>query len=194
MAHNYTPEQITWLRVNYPKLQQPELRSAFNAQFNAALSLETIKSTLKRYKIISGRSGQFIKGPAPHNAGVKGLRYSPQSEFKKGNMPYNHRPVGSEQFRDGYWWVKTANPRTWKMKHRLIWEAANGPIPDGHVVIFLDGDQDNTKLENLALVTRAALTQLNRHRYSSAPAEIKRTLFALAKLEAATFQAARGRA
>ena len=41
------------------------------------------------------------------------------------------------------------------MKHRLIWEEANGVMPPGHNVTFKDGDRTNISLKNLMLVSKA---------------------------------------
>lgn len=35
--------------------------------------------------------------------------------------------------------------------HRTVWEAANGPIPDGYHVHHIDGDRSNNQLKNLEL-------------------------------------------
>jgi hypothetical protein len=58
--------------------------------------------------------------------------------------------------------VKTRNPRTWKFKHRLIWEKAHGKIPRDHVVLFADGDKLNFALNNLLLVSRRELSVMNK--------------------------------
>lgn len=39
--------------------------------------------------------------------------------------------------------------------HRLIWEAVNGPIPDGHEINHGDGVKTNNRITNLELVTHA---------------------------------------
>lgn len=48
-------------------------------------------------------------------------------------------------------------------KHRLIWEAVNGPIPKGHKLIFADGDKTNITLDNLLLITDAQMARLNQN-------------------------------
>jgi len=40
-----------------------------------------------------------------------------------------------------------------KYLHRVIWEEANGQIPDGMVVDHVDGDKTNNDLSNLRLAT-----------------------------------------
>lgn len=62
--------------------------------------------------------------------------------------------IGTEQTTHGdYAIVKVAEPNTWRLKHRLIWEAANGPIPVGHSLCFADGNPQNCSLKNLVLLT-----------------------------------------
>ncbi|GHV76492.1 hypothetical protein AGMMS49942_13130 [Spirochaetia bacterium] len=72
-------------------------------------------------------------------------------------------PVGTEVIdTDGYVKVKIADPKTWKVKHRIIWEKANGPVPKGNVIIFADGNRMNVKLKNLLMVSRKELAVMNR--------------------------------
>jgi hypothetical protein len=40
------------------------------------------------------------------------------------------------------------------LKHRYVWEQANGPIPDGHNIAFRDGNRQNCDLSNLYLISR----------------------------------------
>ena len=45
--------------------------------------------------------------------------------FAKGNVPPNHRPVGSERIsKDGYIEVKVAEPNKWRLKQRVVYEEA----------------------------------------------------------------------
>lgn len=39
--------------------------------------------------------------------------------------------------------------------HRLVWEAFNGPIPEGMVIDHIDGNRSNNALSNLRLVTQS---------------------------------------
>lgn len=72
------------------------------------------------------------------------------------------KPIGSERFTGGYWFIKINNKpisknystedlRTnWVAKHRYIWELVNNKkVPKGHKVIFLDGDRNNFNSDNL---------------------------------------------
>ncbi|ATS93660.1 putative HNH endonuclease [Pectobacterium phage DU_PP_I] len=50
----------------------------------------------------------------------------------------------------GYWIIKVPEVGR-KRAHRLVWEIHNGPIPDGKFVDHIDGNLDNTAIENLRL-------------------------------------------
>ncbi len=107
---------------------------------------------------------EFKPGHVPKNKGTKGMypNAGGSGRFKPGHTPKNFQPIGTEVTdRDGYWKVKTAHPNIWNFKHRLIWEAENGPIPKGKAIIFLDGNRDNCTLENLRMVDRSVLCRMN---------------------------------
>ncbi|MNT70582.1 hypothetical protein D3C72_2089870 [compost metagenome] len=61
--------------------------------------------------------------------------------------------------------------RRWEAVHRLVWEAAHGPIPPGHAVAFLPGrrttDAALITLDALELVTRGDLARRNHPRTRS---------------------------
>jgi len=109
-----------------------------------------------------GRVTQFKPGNAPHNKGKKGWQAggnSVKTRFKKGNRPCTWRPIGSQRMLDGYLQRKVTDtgypPRDWKGEHILLWEEHHGPVPDGHIVIFRDGNKEKIVIENLECITRA---------------------------------------
>jgi hypothetical protein len=64
--------------------------------------------------------------------------------------------------------TSSAPRRTW-YAHRVVWEAAHGPIPEGMQIDHLDANAGNNALSNLDLVTpqqnRARQAQRNLARY-----------------------------
>jgi hypothetical protein len=132
----------------------------------------------------------------PPNKGRKGYS-APGSEkgwFKKGGIPHTARGVGHESVDDeGYVWMIVAerNPHTGAatrrvMKHRWLWEQAHGPVPEGHRLKCLDGDKQNTAPSNWEAIPHAMAPRLNGRfgrGYDQAPAELKPTIMAIAKLE-----------
>lgn len=175
MAHKYTPEQRAFFEKNTFGRSYRELQALFYEEFGVMLTLGQINSYIGNHKLTTGRTGRFPPGHVPANKGQKGIRRSPATEFKKGNMPQNWKPVGTETVRsDGYTWVKIAEPNKWREKHALIWEAANGPVPTGHIVLFADGNKQNIALENLMLISRAQLVRLNQKNLIGGSADLTR--------------------
>jgi hypothetical protein len=109
-------------------------------------------------------NGCFKPGQKPWNTGKKGWKAggrSAETQFKKGEKPSNTwRPIGAERItKDGLLQRKvsdTGDKRTdWRPVHVLIWEAENGAVPEGRIVVFKDRDQRNLSHENLEAITRA---------------------------------------
>lgn len=74
---------------------------------------------------------------------------------RSANMLGNHYalqlPVGAKTTNiRGYVLVKVATePRSWEYEHRLVYEAANGPLPAGFLVHHINEDRADNRLENL---------------------------------------------
>lgn len=133
---------------------------------------------------VRGNGSRFRKGHTSWNTGLKGWQAggrSAETRFTKGrpaDQAYNYQPIGAERInRDGYLERKvTDDPkivpvRRWLAVHRLVWEAAHGPIPHGHAVAFLPGRRTTDAAliteDALELVTRGELARRNHPRNRS---------------------------
>lgn len=139
----------------------------------------------QRLNGMQGQSSRFKKGHTTWNKGMKGLRLGGVgTQFGKGHMPHNWVPIGTEQIRDGYLYRKVTDTRSrhdWKLVHVMLWEAHNGPVPEGLILCFKDSNKQNIALENLELLTRAERMQRNTiHRY---PPALKDAIRTVAKLK-----------
>jgi hypothetical protein len=96
-----------------------------------------------------------------------------------------YKPIGHERLsKEGYLQRKIHDglPRQsrWRAVHLLVWEAANGPLPQGHVVAFRNGDKRDIRLENLECIPRRELMRRNTiHRLPQPLAETIQLLGAL---------------
>lgn len=116
--------------------------------------------------------GCFVRGQRSWN---KGLHYkaggrSAETRFKPGHRggvaADVYQPIGAERItKDGYCSRKVNDDmplhKRWRAVHLLVWEAANGPVPKGHAITFINGDKLDCRLDNLACITRRALMQRN---------------------------------
>lgn len=123
-------------------------------------------------------AARFTKGSVPANKGKKMPadlydKLAP-TMFKPGHTNSNHKPVGSERVNvDGYVEIKVAEPRKWALKHRVIWEEANGPIPEGCNIQFRDGNRLNVKIENLYIISRSDQLMKENAIYARYPKEMQ---------------------
>jgi len=187
MAMEYTQEHKDYLKEIVPGRSQKEITKLFNSKFGTNLGKSAICSSYKRFGFSTGKTGRFLKGQISHN---KGKKMPPDlyekcrgTMFKEGQIPVNHKPVGSERLtKDGYYEIKVAEPNVWKLKHRVIWEEANGPIPRGHVVIFLDSNSLHCELDNLMMISQSTNARLNQSNLRFPDRELTKAGVATAEL------------
>jgi hypothetical protein len=185
----YTDEMKQFILDNYKGRYNQELADLFNQKFNTNITSRTIKSYKANNKLNSGLTGKFRKGQTPHNKGKKMPKEVYEkvkhTMFAKGNVPPNHRPVGSERIsKDGYIEVKVAEPNKWRLKQRVVYEEAKGKIPEGCPMIFLDGNKRNFDIDNLRCITRSELLYLNCNGLNNSN-EITETGILMARLDRA---------
>lgn len=197
---DWSAEELAWIEARR-HLSRRELHEQYVAAFGRAdISKDTLASLCKRKGWHTGRDGRFEKGSEPWSKG-KRLPYnasSARTQFKKGNRPHTYKGPGHEYVRgDGYVILILGEPNKWKpgqptrpvLKHLHLWEQANGSVPEGHVLKCLDGNKQNTDPSNWEPVAKAMIPRLAGRAdrgllgYDTAPAELKPTLLAIAKLE-----------
>lgn len=211
----YSAAELGWLRANCT-MTLPQWHAGFVAAFGRNdITVAQLLSLRKNRGWKTGRTGRFEKGTAPSNKGKvcppgTGGRHpnAVRTQFRKGAIPQTYRGPGHEWIdkKDGYviLIVAETNPYTGAAtrpvhKHRWLWEQAHGPIPDDHILKCLDGDKTNTDPSNWEAVPRGVLARLNGgpHRkhiaYDAAPAELKPTVLAVAKLRHAVGQRRRAK-
>ena len=164
--HKWTNAEKEYLKLIIKGSSYKEIAMKMSAKFGYDFSPGQIKGIIARNKLTTDTSGHFKKGSIPWNKGTKGLAKANKTSFKKGHTPANYRPIGSERIdKDGYVVVKVADPKTWKLKHRYIWEMHhNKKVQKGHSVIFLDGNKRNFNINNLMLVSRTQLLVMNKNK------------------------------
>lgn len=195
----FTPEQVGFIKEKYKIYSHKELTIEFNKTFQTEIKAKQIRSFVHNQGIQSGRNGCFGEGHKPWNAGTKGLVKPNSGNFKKGQVPPNLMPVGSERVNVyGYVEIKINVPNPyvpgqktrWKQKHHVVWESVNGPVPKNHLVTFLDGNKENCDIENLELISRGVNAYINCNGYADLTGDLKKSVIALAKVAQKTAKVA----
>lgn len=197
----YTGEQLDFLREFIPGHSEREIISSYEDRFGVRLTINIVGNMKTKLGVKSGTiGGRFRKGMTPVNKGKKwsefmspeGMENSRKTQFKKGNVNHNNTPVGTERItKDGYIEIRMEKPRKtyengfsqyYRLKHRVLWEQAHGPIPRSHAIVFLDQNPLNCVLENLRLVSRAELARLNQNHLFVRDAELNKAACLVAKV------------
>ncbi len=203
----YSEKQLAWIRRR-KKWAHIRLHAAFVKKFRRRdVALEALKHLCWRRGWHTGRDGRFKKGIVPHNKG-KPMPYnanSARTRFKKGNRTGRanqvYKPIGSERLsKEGYLERKIHDglpmQSRWRGVHLLNWERKHGPVPKG-MCLKCKGERTNTSPSNWELIPRALLPRLAGRwapAYDDAPAGLKPTIMAVAKLEHRLREKQRGEA
>ncbi len=176
----YSEEVKKFISEHYVGVGHQAMADLLNQTFGTGYTKGQMKAYYGGFKLDSGLKGYFKKGHVPFNKGMKGLNIGgEETQYKPGHKPANWVPVGSERVNaDGYVDIKIQDgklQKNWKSKHIIIWEEAYGPVPEGHVVIFADGDKLNITLENLLLISRRELAVMNKRGLIARDPDLTRT-------------------
>ena len=160
--HKWTDEEKEYLALIVKGSTYKEITKKMNDKFEYNFSEEQVKGMMYRNKLTTGTGGYFKKGSTPWNKGLKGYMGSNKTSFKKGTIPPNQVPIGTESItKGGYIKVKVGEPNKWKLKQRYIYEQHYGEIPNNYNIIFADGNIMNFDIDNLIAVSKAEMLILN---------------------------------
>lgn len=210
----YSAPEMAWLTAHRDMVIS-DYHRAFVAAFDRHdVTAQQLHGLRKRQGWKTGRTGRFAPGQAPANKGKPcapgtGGRHpnARRTQFRPGQLPANTKYLGHERINtDGYVEISVAetNPHTgyerrYVHKHVHRWTAANGPVPDGHVLKCLDGDKTNTDPANWTPIPRGVLARLTAGRgrrrpaYDAAAPEVKPVLLTLARVEHQALERRRGK-
>lgn len=168
----WTDEQDRILEQEYPTAETDKLAQRLGKTISAVITRANKKGIHKTREYILAHlptgGKKWEKGHIPYNKGKKITEFMTpaqieklkQTQFKKGHIPKNYQPIGTEMECKGYIYVKvtdTPNVRrvdNWKLKHRLLWESVYGEIPKGHNIQFKDGNPKNITIDNLYIISQ----------------------------------------
>lgn len=165
----FTKEQENQIKDEFLLKPVKQLANDLNTTYGRIMrflkknNLEIPKELIEQRKLDSRKK----KGHIPFNKGKKQVDYmtaeaierTKKTRFKKGNSPHNTNKKGDgavvtriDSSGRSYKYIRIKKG-VWGLYHRKIWEKVNGKIPDNHLVVFKDGNTENTNIENLELIT-----------------------------------------
>lgn len=192
-----------------------KVRSEMRRLWGLDLTRCQVKSFRKTHGIASpyGHSGRFEKGETPYTKGrpwdewmsPEGREASSRTLYgggRRGCADEMWRPVGTETLRsDGYVWVKVnddgpdargcLNDR-WRLRSHVVWEREHGPVPEGHVIVHVDGDPANDDPANLECVPKSVMATINNVGIRYADRETFEVAALTAEVRSAVARARRG--
>ena len=178
IEHQYTKEEDNFLRENSPLMSRKDLASAFNERFGTNIKAQTINVRCCLKGWAASDNGQFKKGSVPWEKSVSKEYFLSRRKaagnahtFPKGHIPHNTRPIGAERIScKGELLVKTDDG--WKAKRQLTWEENYGEIPKGMRVISVNGDINDTNIQNLRLIDNNTQLMLMTNNWNKSGSEI----------------------
>ena len=211
-SEEYWKHQKRWpqgmyefIRDNSWGVSSADMARMVNEKFGTSFTPQRMKCFRAQCHIRSGVTGWFQKGRPPGNKGKKQSEYcSPEAlaasratQFKKGQKPPNEFPVGTirvgklgylirKKQMDGSQWDR------WEFLHRAIWTEHNGPIPDGMVIAFKDGNKHNCQIENLVMMKRSEMSTMAKKGYWFEDPELTETALNIVRLQQAANKRKKG--
>lgn len=204
----WTTEQLDYLKEIAHGKSYKDIATLLNEKFKTTRTIKGVGSKMKVLHIKNGIDARFQKQHNPFNKGVpmtswmtpEKMERIKSTQFQKGGSGQKRvrdRKPGDERLsKGGYIELRLDKPkqtwnydghtasRCWELKHVLIWEKYhNQKVPKGYAVIFADGNNRNFDIDNLILVSRNELLQLNQNKLIiKGYAELTKTGINIAKL------------
>lgn len=189
------PDMVAYMMEIIPGHEESQIKELFLDKFGILLTESQIGNFKYKYHIRSGtHGGQFKKGQVSPTKGKKMpeevYEKAKHTMFRKGHIPHNHKEVGSERINvDGYVEIKVAEPNKWVFKSRYLYEQHhNVKLTRSDVIVFLDGNKLNLDIDNLFLISRAALARFNQDKLYSDNPEMTKAAALMAELKTETYK------
>ena len=126
----YSDELVNFIEEHRMKLNIKELCQEISDKFDKNISEKTMRKYFYRHNL------DYKKMIVP-----------------KFDTASNSKPIGTESLPDKNGLIRIKVSKcSWQYKQRYIYEKHYGKIPKGYVIMFLDGDNTNFDINNLACV------------------------------------------
>lgn len=143
--HRWTDEEIEWLRENIASHSWKDIASAFNARFNACLSQASVEHKCLRLGITHGRESEhgFVSGERNDYSLTKDI--GSERTDSRGRVLIKVKHEVGKTFNFGGNWVQ---------KNRYVWEQHHGKLTTADMILHLNNDKSDCRIENLYKTNR----------------------------------------
>lgn len=165
----YTKEQLAFMEKHGADMTTTELTNALNNVFCTSHTAASVRTTLKNMGILKSK------------------------ETRARSCAMNGEPIGASKIINGYRYIKVRKSsggfyKDWEREICLVYKNAYGDIPEGYMVVTLNGDKLDARPENLALISKKVAARMaNGHGKSfwSNSADITKAGIAVCELDQA---------
>ena len=165
----YTKEQLAFMEKHGADMTTTELTNSLNKAFSTGHTAGSVRTTLKNMGILKSK------------------------ETRARNCAMNGEPIGSAKIIGGYRYIKVRKSsggfyKDWEREICLVYKNAYGDIPEGYMVVTLNGNKLDARPENLALISKKVAARMaNGHGKSfwSNSADITKAGIAVCELDQA---------
>ena len=192
-----TDEQKSYVRQHYNEMTDKDIGERLGVEWEKVRNYRFKHNIKKSKEYISKlqKSNPYLfkEGHIPFNKGKNIKEFYPKeslermarTQFKKGDIPYDKREIGSIFVRsDGVPYIKYRdgfdNKNTMPYA-RYVWEKEHGKIPNQHCIIHKDGNPQNCDIDNLELKSKAEM--LDKVAYYKYPEDVRKAILAVNKAE-----------
>lgn len=157
-SEHFTEDEERWLIDNYDNYSTYDtLASEFNSTFHRSKPISAIREKCTKSLKLTGMD----------NLG----------RFKKGHDLKGQLPIGTiRRMADGTRYIKVKDSKhSYKMSgyqepywlpiQKKVWQDHYGEVPEGKMVIFLDGNRDNLDINNLYCIDRKISAVMAKNRW-----------------------------
>lgn len=165
----YTKEQLALMEKHGADMTTTELTNVLNNVFCTSHTAASVRTTLKNMGILKSK------------------------ETRARSCAMNCEPIGASKIINGYRYIKVRKSsggfyKDWEREICLVYKNAYGDIPEGYMVVTLNGDKLDARPENLALISKKVAARMaNGHGKSfwSNSADITKAGIAVCELDQA---------
>lgn len=171
--HKLTEEQESYLREHAPNESRAQLAKGFNATFGTSYAKTTVTSWCNKRGLHNGNDGRFKDGHRSWQTGLQGEEYRKHYTDESWKKSKSGLILAEQRYQEGDLIVRHGLPAFYKggaagvpiddrieYASTVVWEQANGKLPDTMKLIHLDGNVMNYQLENLRAIPKSWLSDL----------------------------------